>query len=60
MNDDIMRSMGFDKEVDRTKFNLCPLCGNPIKMEDFKDNLSRKEYGISGMCQNCQNDIFGE
>jgi uncharacterized CHY-type Zn-finger protein len=25
----------------------------------FRDTLSRKEYGISGMCQACQDDIFG-
>ena len=59
MNDDIMRQAGFAKEVDRTKFNLCPLCGNPVKMEDFKDALSRKEFAISGMCQECMDSIFG-
>lgn len=59
MNDDIMRRAGFGKEVTRTKFNLCPLCGNPVKMEDFKDDLSRKEFAISGMCQECQDGIFG-
>ena len=59
MNDNIMRALGFDKEVDRTKFNLCPICGNPIKMEDFKDDISRKEYGMSGMCQACQDNVFG-
>ena len=26
----------------------------------FDSDLSRKEYGISGMCQTCQNDFFGE
>jgi hypothetical protein len=25
----------------------------------FRDDLSRKEYQISGMCQRCQDDIFG-
>jgi len=25
----------------------------------FRDDLSRKEYAISGMCQSCQDDIFG-
>tara|TARA_R110002020_G_scaffold195094_1_gene396067 strand:- start:434 stop:685 length:252 start_codon:yes stop_codon:yes gene_type:complete len=25
----------------------------------FSDDLSRKEYSISGMCQSCQDDIFG-
>ena len=25
----------------------------------FSDDLSRKEYSISGMCQSCQDDLFG-
>ena len=25
----------------------------------FRDELSRKEHGISGFCQSCQDDIFG-
>jgi len=38
--------------------NVCVTCGKPIKMEDFKDQLSIKEYGISGMCMKCQDDTF--
>jgi len=38
---------------------VCVTCGNKIKMEDFKDQLSIKEYGISGLCQKCQDDAFG-
>ena len=26
----------------------------------FRDAISEKEYGISGFCQTCQDDIFGE
>mgnify|MGYP003652979608 FL=1 len=26
---------------------------------EFTDALSRKEYGISGLCQSCQDQIFG-
>lgn len=26
---------------------------------EFRDALSRKEYAISGMCQDCQDRIFG-
>ena len=35
----------------------CALCDKP----DFKfrDELSKKEYGISAMCQTCQDEIFG-
>jgi len=38
---------------------ICVFCGKPIKMEDFKDPLSIKEYEISGLCQKCQDDTFG-
>ena len=54
----ILRSFGFNKEVKRVEFNLCPFCGQPVKIEDFKDALSRREYEISGMCQACQNAFF--
>jgi hypothetical protein len=27
---------------------------------EFKDDLSRREYSISGLCQKCQDRIFGE
>lgn len=31
-------------------------CGGPAV--EFRDELSAKEYTISGLCQNCQNEIF--
>ena len=37
--------------------NQCVKCGKPA--DSFKDELSKKEYGISGFCQPCQDDIFG-
>ena len=36
---------------------LCMTCSGEAK--EFKNELSRKEYRISGMCQTCQDDIFG-
>lgn len=38
---------------------VCAICGEPIIAEDFRDALSRREYGISGMCQSCQDGVFG-
>ena len=35
----------------------CVKCGE-FNLE-FRDELSRKEYGISGLCQCCQDTIFG-
>lgn len=38
----------------------CPLCEIKIDINKFDDELSLKEFTISGMCQKCQNKIFGE
>jgi len=59
MNEKIMRMAGFNKEMDRVREGNCPTCGNVINVTDFRDELSRKEYKISGMCQKCQDKTFG-
>jgi len=38
----------------------CPLCETRIDINEFNNDLSLKEFTISGMCQKCQNKIFGE
>jgi uncharacterized CHY-type Zn-finger protein len=38
----------------------CPFCQKPINMADFRDELSRREYEISGICQECQDETFGD
>lgn len=38
----------------------CPPCKTPRKEMKFRDDLSKKENDISGLCQSCQDDIFGE
>jgi len=55
-----LRAAGFGEEVRRAELGLCPLCSDPVKEEDFRDELSRKEHNISGMCQKCQDGVFGE
>lgn len=48
----------FPKETELAKHGQCVFCEKIIRMEDFKDELSRKEYRISGICQSCQNKTF--
>lgn len=36
----------------------CVTCLEPNL--EFRNELSEGEYTISGMCQNCQDDFFGE
>ena len=38
---------------------ICVTCGEDVNENSFKDALSRKEYAISGMCQKCQDSVFG-
>lgn len=35
-------------------------CGQEVKIEDFRDEISLREYQISGLCQTCQDEIFGK
>ena len=51
---------GFGEEVRRAMLGICPFCNTPVTVEDFRDDLSRKEFEISGMCQKCQDSIFQE
>jgi len=58
MNKEIMKLAGFGKEVETVEAGKCPLCAKAIVMSEFEDALSRREFGISGICQKCQNDVF--
>lgn len=35
-------------------------CGKLVVMADFRNDISRREYRISGLCQSCQDEIFGK
>ena len=59
MNTEIMKRMGFGKEVSLVEQGLCPFCQEVVKEADFRDALSRKEFTISGLCQKCQDNTFG-
>jgi len=61
MNENIMRAVGFGEHVDLAKAGKCPWCkaetGN-LTEKDFRDAISWKEFGISGLCQKCQDNFF--
>ena len=50
----------FPEAADRIMQSICVTCPAPIVDADFDNELSRKEYGISGMCQSCQDNVFGD
>jgi hypothetical protein len=54
-----MEKLGFTEEMKRVENRQCPLCAEKIDINEFRDELSLKEFTISGMCQKCQDKIFG-
>ena len=57
--DNLINSMfGIDRNSTIAK-NKCTWCGVSVSKESFKDETSLNEYRISGMCQKCQDSIWG-
>ena len=48
----------FPEKIELLKQGLCTTCGKLV--QDFRDLVSHKEYQISGMCQECQDSVFGK
>ncbi len=46
--------------VARTAKTNCVCHDRPQTRESFRDEVSFKEWGISGLCQRSQDSIFGE
>ena len=55
-----MKQAGFGKEVGMVEAGLCPDCGEEIEPDSFRNPISIKEFNISGMCQECQDNFFGK
>ena len=51
----------FPEAADRVMRGLCVTCdSNRLRNKDFRDDDGRMEYGISGMCQACQDRVYGK
>ena len=59
MNEKLMRDIGFGHYVDLVKEGKCPICEQPVNHGNFRDDEAREEFRISGLCQSCQDDVFG-
>jgi hypothetical protein len=55
--DEVSNKMYGRKRTGSIKGNICITCGDNV--DGFRDRLSEKEYTISGMCQKCQDSVFG-
>ena len=55
---DFLLKMALSKKDPRLGF--CASCGEEVDPLKFRDFISQKEWTISGLCQVCQDDYFGE
>jgi hypothetical protein len=59
MNERIMQQLGFGRQVELKKKGKCVFCEEDVDVSrDFTDDKSRREYEISGICQQCQDKTF--
>jgi len=56
--DNLLTKLNGISRQDAARQRVCATCRKPVT--GFKDALSVKEYRISGMCQTCQDQMFGE
>jgi hypothetical protein len=48
--------MGRDRGA-TIRANVCMFCGQPVT--GFRNEISKREFSISGLCQSCQDKTFG-
>lgn len=53
--DNLLNSLTGVNRVESIENNTCVFCGKVAGK--FKDELSKKEFGISGICQHCQDNL---
>lgn len=56
MLEGISKMLGTPRSI-AFKTSTCVICSGEAK--SFRDATSEKEYTISGMCQDCQDSIWG-
>jgi len=56
--DKLAVKLGGRTQEEAANQGFCVTCASPIR--GFRDELSKKEYRISGMCQACQDSVFGK
>ncbi len=55
----ILRALGFGREVSMVEECRCPLCADRVDEEEFRNEVFMKEFERSGLCQGCQDTVFG-
>lgn len=55
----LIQELAKDQGRPSPKPGECPFCNKPGPFE-FKDELSKKDHAITGVCQECQDKVYSE
>ncbi|WP_324447295.1 hypothetical protein [Methanosarcina sp.] len=55
----LLKAFGFKREVAVIKACRCPLCAEIVDKREFRNKAFVKEFESSGLCQGCQDTVFG-
>jgi hypothetical protein len=56
--DEVSERMFGRKRTEAIRAGICVDCGQAVVA--FRNALSYREYAISGLCQRCQDEVFGK
>ena len=59
MNKEFLKEL-FPEEFARIELGNCPFCKKHIDPDSFRNEISKREFKISGLCQDCQDKMFGK
>jgi hypothetical protein len=54
-----LRALGFGREVAIVEDCRCPSCADRVDEDEFRNEVFMKEFESSGLCQGCQDTVFG-
>ena len=55
----LLKAFGFRRESTVVKACKCPLCSEIVDKTEFRNKAFLKEFETSGLCQGCQDSVFG-
>lgn len=56
----MLNKVGFGDAVKAIEAKKCPFCKKTINEKDFRNEKSKREFQISGLCMSCQDSVFGK
>ena len=54
-----LRALGFGQEVAIVENCRCSFCADRVDEDEFRNEVFMKEFESVGLCQGCQDTVFG-